>query len=145
VKPENKALLIKYIVCFCVASAITAAIIVLKYSLNNNPSEKISVLSVLSDGFTVSGVLMILFAGMMFVSGEGALIGIGFVLRNIVLAFVPAGRMRHEKYADYRERKMAEAKKTSDHSILVTGLVFLAIGIVFIFIWYSNLPSGSAL
>jgi len=140
VKPEKKALLIKYIICFCVASVITVAVIVLKFSLNDNPSEKISIMSALSDGFTVSGILLILFAGMMYVSGEGALIGIGFVLRNVVLAFIPAGRMRHEKYADYRERKMAEAKKSSDHSILVTGAVFLAVGVVFILIWYSGLP-----
>lgn len=139
-KPEKKALLIKYIICFCVASVITVAVIVLKFSLNDNPSEKISIMSALSDGFTVSGILLILFAGMMYVSGEGALIGIGFVLRNVVLAFIPAGRMRHEKYADYRERKMAEAKKSSDHSIIVTGAVFLAVGIVFILIWYSGLP-----
>jgi hypothetical protein len=74
----------------------------------------------------------------MFVSGEGALIGIGFVLRNVVLAFIPMGRQRHEKYADYRERKLNERKKTKDSCILVTGLLFLFVGIVFNVIWYVN-------
>ena len=80
---------------------------------------------------------MTLFAGMMYVSSEGALIGIGFVLRNVVLAFVPMGRARHERYADYRARKISEAKKHSNRHILVTGLIFLFIGIVFTVIWYA--------
>ena len=79
---------------------------------------------------------MTLFAGMMYVSSEGALIGIGFVLRNVVLAFIPMGRARHEVYADYRARKLKEAKKSSNRYPLVTGLIFLFIGIVFTVIWY---------
>ena len=93
-------------------------------------------IQILSDAFFVSGILMTLFAGLMFVSSEGALVGIGFVLRNVVLAFIPMGRARHEKYAEYRERKLAGAKKSGIHYPLVTGLVFLFIGIVFTAIWY---------
>ena len=92
-------------------------------------------IQILSDAFFVSGILMTLFAGMMYVSGEGALIGIGFILRNIVQAFTPMGRARHELYADYRARKLSQAKKHNNRCILVTGLVFLFIGIVFTFIW----------
>lgn len=92
-------------------------------------------IQVLSDAFFVSGILMTLFAGMMYISSEGALIGIGFVLRNVVLAFIPMGRARHELYADYRARKLKEAKQHNNTPILVTGLIFLFIGIVFTVIW----------
>ena len=95
-------------------------------------------IQILSDGFFVSGILLTLFAGLMFVSGEGALIGISFVLRNVVLAFPPMGRKHHEVYAKYRERKLAAIKKSSDHCILFTGLFFLLIGIIFTVIWYTN-------
>ena len=94
-------------------------------------------IQILSDAFFVSGILMTLFAGMMYVSGEGALIGISFILRNVVLAFTPMGRARHEKYADYRARKLSEAKKHNNRCILVTGLIFLFIGIVFTVVWYA--------
>lgn len=94
-------------------------------------------IQILSDAFFVSGVLMTLFAGLMYVSAEGALIGIGFVLRNVVLAFIPMGRLRHERYADYRARKLNNAKKSNMHDVLVTGLIFLFIGIVFTVIWYA--------
>ena len=93
-------------------------------------------IQILSDAFFVSGILMTMFAGMMFVSGEGALIGIGFVLRNVVLAFIPMGRARHEVYADYRARKLGKVNKSSNRYPLVTGLSFLFVGVVFTVIWY---------
>ena len=71
-------------------------------------------IQILSDGFSVAGILMLLFAGMIFISSEGALIGIGFVIRNVFLAFIPMGRAKHEKYADYRARKLSNAKKQND-------------------------------
>ena len=125
--------MIKYIICFCVASLITFIVFWIKGFFTDSPAVNIQILS---DGFSVSGVLLTLFAGMMFVSGEGALIGIGFVLRNVVLTFVPMGRAKHETYAQYRERKLSGQKKSSDHSILVTGLLFLFVGILFTVIWY---------
>lgn len=134
-KQENKALLVKYIICFAIASLITVAVFWSKGFFAHSVGVNIQILA---DGFFVSGILMTLFAGMMFISGEGALIGIGFILRSVVLTFIPMGRQKHEKYADYRERKLKEMKKTKDHSILVIGLLFLIIGIVFNVIWYVN-------
>lgn len=132
-KKENKALLVKYIICFAVASLITVAVFWSKGFFGHSVAVNIQILA---DGFFVSGILMTLFAGMMFISGEGALIGIGFILRSVVLTFIPMGRQKHEKYADYRERKLRGMKKTQDPSILVIGLLFLIVGIIFNIIWY---------
>lgn len=134
-KQENKSLLTKYIVCFCVASLITVAVFWSKGFFTDSIAVNIQILS---DGFFVSGILLTLFAGMMFISSEGALIGIGFVLRNVILAFVPMGRKKHELYAQYRERKLSEIKKSTDNCILFTGLFFLLIGTIFTIIWYTN-------
>lgn len=134
-KKESKALLIKYIVCFAVAALITLLVFWSKGFFTHSLAGNIIVLA---DGFFVSGILLTLFAGMLFVTGEGALIGIGFVLRNAILTFIPMGRAKHEKYADYRERKLKEAKRSGDHSILFTGLLFLVVGIIFNVIWYVN-------
>ncbi|MBE6608635.1 MAG: DUF3899 domain-containing protein [Ruminococcaceae bacterium] len=134
-KDENKALLIKYAICFGVASAITFIVFWIKGFFTDTLSVNIQILS---DGFFVSGILLTMFAGMLYVSGEGALIGISFVLRNIVLAFIPMGRKHHEFYAEYRERKLKAMKKSSDHCILMTGLFFLLIGVILTVIWYAN-------
>ena len=131
-KEETKVSLKKYAICFSIEAVIAFLVIWSKGFFTDRASVNIQILS---DAFFVAGILMTLFAGMMYVSGEGALIGIGFVLRNVVLTFIPMGRAKHERYADYRERKLSEAKKHSNHHILVTGLIFLFIGIVFTVIW----------
>lgn len=137
-KNENKALLVKYIICFAVASLIAVAVF---WSKGFFSGHSVAVnIQILADGFFVSGILLTLFYGMIFISGEGALIGIGFVLRNVVLTFIPLGRLKHEVYADYRERKLKEKKekRNNDHCVFVIGLLFLIIGIIFTVIWYVN-------
>ena len=132
-KQETKVKLIKYAVCVGVEAVIAFLVIWSKGFFTDSAAVN---LQILADAFFVAGILMTLIAGMLFVSGEGALIGIGFVLRNVVLAFIPMGRARHELYADYRARKLGEAKKRNNSSILVTGLIFLIIGILLTGIWY---------
>ena len=134
-KQETKETLTKYAICVGIEALIAFLVI---WSQGFFVHRAAVNLQILSDAFFVAGVLMTLFAGMMYVSSEGALIGIGFVLRNVVLAFIPMGRARHERYADYRERKLSEAKAHNDRCILVTGLFFLVIGIVFTVIWYAK-------
>lgn len=130
---EKKKLLIKYLVCFAIASLITLAVFWIKGFFTDSLSVN---LQVLSDGFVVSGLMFLAFAGMIFISSEGGLIGISFILRNVVLAFLPMGRLKHEVYAKYRERKMKDLKKSADHCILVVGLIFFLVGILFTVIWY---------
>lgn len=132
-KQEYKVKLIKYAICFAVEALISFFVIWSKGFFTQSTAVN---LQILADAFFVAGALMTLFAGMLFISGEGALIGIGFVIRNVVLAFIPMGRAKHEKYADYRERKLGEAKKRENSSIFVTGLFFLIIGIILTVIWY---------
>ena len=132
-KQENKATFRNYAICVGIEVLIAFLVIWSKGFFTDSAAVNIQILS---DAFFVAGILMTLYAGMMYVSGEGALIGIGFVLRNMVLAFVPMGRARHERYADYRARKLSEAKKRNDSYVIVTGLIFLFIGIIFTAIWY---------
>ena len=129
---ETKVKLRKYAVCVGVEAVIAFLVIWSKGFFTESTAVNIQILS---DAFFVPGILMTLFAGMVYVSSEGALIGIGFVLRNAVLTFIPMGRAKHERYADYRARKLAKAKERSCRHILVTGLVFLVIGIALTIIW----------
>ena len=132
-KQETKVTLRKYAICFGIEALIAFLVIWSKGFFTQSAAVNIQILS---DAFFVAGILMTLYAGMMYVSGEGALIGIGFVLRNVVLFFIPMGRAKHELYRDYRARKIREAKEHNNRHILVTGLIFLFIGVVFTMIWY---------
>ncbi|MBO7157406.1 MAG: DUF3899 domain-containing protein [Clostridia bacterium] len=128
-------MLLKYAVCIGVALLITVAVFWSKGFFTDSAAVNIQILS---DGFFVSGIVVSSVAGLLFVGGEGMFIGIGFVLRNVVLTFIPGGRKKHERYADYRARKLERLKKEGDHCILVTGLSFLALGVLFSVIWYAN-------
>ena len=135
-KKETKSLLIKYAVCFVVASIMTVAIFAIKGFFGDDVGVNIQVLS---DGFTISGLLLLLAAGMLYISDEGALLGIGFVIRNMLLTFIPLGRAKHELYRDYRERKLKERKSLNINGVLlVIGGIFFVIGLVFTVIWYNN-------
>ena len=131
-KQETKVTLRNYGICFGLEVLIAFLVIWSKGFFTQSTAVNIQILS---DAFFVSGIMMTLFAAMMYISGEGALIGIGFVLRNAVLTFIPMGRARQERYADYRERKLSNIKKHNNQPILVTGLIFLVIGIVLTVIW----------
>ena len=135
VNQKNRDVLIKYLICFGVALLITLTVFWIKGFFTDNVAVNFQILS---DGFTVSGLLLTLFAGLLFVSGEGALLGISYILRNVVLTFIPMGRKNHETYAQYCKRKLGQIKKPGDYCILVTGLSFLLIGIVFTVIWYTK-------
>ena len=131
-KQETKVTLRNYGICVGIELLIAFLVIWSKGFFTDRASVNVQILA---DAFFVSGILMTLFAGMMYISDEGALLGIGFVLRNVVLFFVPMGRMKHERYADYRARKLGAAKMHNSRCILVTGLIFLFIGITLTVIW----------
>ena len=132
--------MIKYSICFGIASAITFAVIWIKGFFTDSVAVNVQILA---DAFFVSGILVTLFAGMIFVTSEGALIGLGFVLRNVILAFSPMGRAKHEVYADYRKRKLGEVSGRKYGYILVIGLLFLLVGVIFNVIWYANFYNPS--
>ena len=134
-KDVNKAAITKYATS-CVAGALITVVVCLIESITGGDS--VNLYQILSDGFNVSGFILIATAILIYCSDEGIFLGVGFVARNVVLTFMPMGRMKHETYATYRERTMNKKKKGNSIPPLLAGAVFLAIGIVFTVIWAST-------
>ncbi len=132
-KQENKVTLTKYAVCVGIELLIAFLVIWSNGFFTGSAAVNIQILA---DAFFVAGIVMFMFAGMLYISSEGALIGIGYALRNTILTFIPMGRARQERYCDYRERKLSKKQEQSHKHIFVTGLIFVFIGIVFNVIWY---------
>lgn len=86
-------------------------------------------LTVLSNAFFVAGILMVCFCGLIFVSNEGAFLGVGFALGYAFKALIPFARKKHETYQEYCERKGGK-KKNNDICILITGLFFIAVCLI---------------
>ena len=131
---EKKALLIRYLICFCVASGIVLAVFCINGFFTDNAKTN---MKILSDAFFTAGGLFVLFSGMLFLSSEGAFLGVGYVLGRAVKAvFLPFGRKDHETYAQYRERKLGTKKSSGGGAIFFTGLLFVIVSIIFLIIWY---------
>ena len=131
---EKKSLLIRYIVCFCVGVGLVLAIFSIKGFSADDAKYNIQLLH---DAFFSSGALLMLFSAMLYLSSEGALLGLTYVFgRALKAVFIPFGRKDEESYADYRERKLGGKKGDTGGAIFWTGLFFVIISVVFLIIWY---------
>ncbi len=123
----------KYLVCFCVGLSIVFIVFAIKGFAFGDAKNS---MHLLHDAFFSAGALLMLFAALLFVSGEGAFWGIGYAFRGLVKIFIPTLRQNHETYAQYRERKTATAKGKGDGALFFTGLFFVLISLIFLIIWY---------
>lgn len=131
---DKKAILIKYGICFGVAVGIMFMVFTIEGFFGTDARANILLLL---DATFVAGAMLTMFAGLLFISGEGGFLGIGFVLNRVVKSFLPMGRKDTETYAQYRERKVGKVKKNGDKCILFTGLFFLLLSVIFLIIWYN--------
>jgi len=125
--------LLKYGISILVGLLATAAY------LGNNPLNGQStkdVYRVLSDAFSIPGLLAVLGGALMWVSANGALDGISYILSYVVTRFIPFKRDSVGSYRDYVNEK--EGKRPKGYGFLfLVGLIFLAVSVVFLYL-YSN-------
>lgn len=130
---EKKKVLLKYLACFGIASAMLFIFFAIKgFDFGGLKSA----LQLLCDAFFVVGALWLLFAGFVYVSGEGVFFGLGFAFKGMLGVFVPHLRDNRETFRQYRERKLEEHKSKVQGCIVITGLVLLAIGFILLIIWH---------
>lgn len=90
----------------------------------------------LCDGFSVPGMLMILFACMLSISGTGALDGVSYVCSYAFKMLVPGQKKMPERYYEYVERKRGKRPKGFGF-LYVVGAAFMAVSFVFMALFYS--------
>ena len=130
---NKKEIIKKYVICFCVALLIVFFLLVLKGFFRDTAKEN---MQILHDVFFTSGALLMLFAALLFVSGEGIFLGVGYAFKSVARMFVPTFREKEETYAQYRERKTTGEKPKGKSCIFFTGLFFFLISLIFLAIWY---------
>ena len=83
----------------------------------------------LGDAFFIPGSLMVLFAALLFCTGQGAFNGITYSMGTFFRAVLPFMKLRDETYHEYVERK--KEKRARGYSFLVVcGVLFLAVAVV---------------
>ena len=99
-------------------------------------TEKLLQYKILSDAFTFAGVLLMLFAALVFISSKGGFHGIGYALSRLVRMLVPFANRKDETYADYKERKRAKGITKGYACVFFSGLVYFAVSVVFLVLYY---------
>lgn len=127
-----KNTIIKYSISLIIATGMTFMIFGIRDIYHEE--SQLEVYRILCDGFTVPGVLFILFGCMMLIANGGAFTGIGYLMKNLGKMLIPFGNRKMERYKDYA----ANRKKAGGFGFLfVVGVVFLVPGIIFLIMFYN--------
>ncbi|MCR5459125.1 MAG: DUF3899 domain-containing protein [Acetatifactor sp.] len=92
----------------------------------------------LSDAATIPGLLFTMFGALVWASSLGAMDGFSYGLSHVFQALIPGARNgKDETYAEYVARRREKYGKAKGYGfLLVTGLIFLAVAVVFIALFY---------
>ncbi len=134
-KDKLKSAFIKYSVTIAVGGLLVWLYLWLRdFTGHEPPAERYRILC---DAFTVPGVLLMLTAALIALTNEGALSGISYMLGHAFRMLIPGMGYKHEKYADYVERK-AEKKVKGYGFIFFTGAAFFAVAAIFLALFFKH-------
>ena len=127
---DTKQILKRYVITVAAASASTALIMYLKgIATAESHSEA---LKIITDAFTVPGIVLMMIAALVWVSRDGFFDGIGYAASRVGNMFLPlVGAVNtHESYVDYKERK-SKNRAEDFLFLLFVGIGFFLIAMVF--------------
>ena len=93
---------------------------------------------ILSDAFSIPGILLMCFFGLIWVSSDGFFDGLGYTFSRIGGMFVPGMRAKHETYFDYKMRKRDKREERENGGfgfLFFVGLAFVLISVVFVILF----------
>ena len=89
----------------------------------------------LSDACMIPGMFTLMLGLLFWVSAQGALDGVGYLVSFIPKILIPGRRKTIEKYADYVERKKKD-RKTGFGFLCVVGAGFVVLSLIFLGLFY---------
>ena len=127
--------LLKYGITLCIGALMAYAVIELHgYAQAATAAERYMVLS---NAFTIPGVILIMCWALVFVANEGAFEGISYAVTYAVKLLIPGtGSNRQERYSEFVERRRAKGKTKGFGFLFFVGAAFLVVAVVFIILFY---------
>ena len=95
------------------------------------------------DGFSVSGLLLLCTAAMMWIAGKGSFDMLGYAFRKGLHHLIP-GKFSEdgETFYDYKSKRQEEKRSPILKGILMTGIVNIAAGLMLTAVWYGLQPAA---
>jgi len=142
-QPKKKIFTKEYWIGFAISIAccvLLGGIILLVEVTSLDLTLKEDSIQILTDVFSISGILMLLFFLLIVVSNEGAFDAITYSVKliwNVTFHSNVRSTKLPTNYAEYRALKRKKDKKPLSF-IALAGLLFLLIGLIFFAIYKSN-------
>ena len=98
-------------------------------------TELVEKYRLLTDAFSIPGIIFIMVGCLVFVSTDGFFDMITFGLSKAKSMLIPFSKKSDETYYDYKQRK-AKNRLTGYSFLFFTGLAFLLVAIVFLILFF---------
>ena len=130
-------ILLKYGITIFVGALMAYAVIELHgYATAATAAERYMILS---NAFTIPGVILIMCWALVFVANEGAFEGISYAVTYAIKFLIPGtGSNKQERYSGYVERRRSKGKTKGFGFLFFVGAAFLVVAIVFIVLFYHS-------
>ena len=131
---KNSTTIIGYLVCFGIG-ALLVYIFLNNYNYAYAQTDLERYL-ILTNAFTIPGVVFACLGALSWVSQEGVFDSLAYASRSLIRMF-RRGR-EHVRYYDFviDRREKRKEKKSKKSMLLITGLCFLLISFVFLYLYY---------
>lgn len=129
-----RGIITKYAVTVGVAGLMTLFILWLRdYS---SAVELVDKYHILSDAFTVPGILLVMFGALVWVSSDGFFDGLGYSFVFLKNMLIPGAALRgkRETFYDYKKRK-SEKRPGGYGFLFFVGIAFTAVAVVFVILY----------
>lgn len=126
---------VKYLITIGVGLLFTFFVLQMRDLWSQTQTKEI--IKALSDGFSVTGILLVCFGALCFCSAQGAFYGFSYMFHILFVTHNWSTKTKfkdRKSYADYVAEKKENAKPAPLY-ILLVGLGFLLIGIIFMIIF----------
>ena len=90
---------------------------------------------IICDGFTIPGLVLLMFGCLMSLSNAGAMDGLGYVVVNGIKMLIPGAATKMERYKEYLERRRENRVKGYGF-LYVVGAGCMVIALVFMVLFY---------
>ncbi len=131
-----QSLMLKYGITVIVAGAIVWLVLDLHEFSRAMPL--LEQYRLLCDAFTIPGIILIMLGFLVMISNAGNFLGLGYAVKHAVKMLIPFGNKKDERYYDYYQRKQEQGKAKGYGFLFVTGLLFMAVALVFFTLFYLN-------
>ena len=125
--------LLKYSIGSAMAIGIVVAYV---FGENIAGQTQVNVYRILSDAFSLPGLLFLFSGTLVWLANQGALDAIGYMVTAVVRFLIPGGHLKHEKYGDYVARQR-EKEITGYGFLFIIALVCLAVAGVFLWLYFN--------